>query len=271
MEIQFLTETEFALIADCMLPQAMYVARVSGAGPGGRYLSAKAKGAYAGTLTDRMLLEVAVGTGLRWGEITALQVRDLTLDGPEPCLRVRRAWKRNPPPTSEFHRPDTGPSYLGPPKTRKSRRRVTLAAVLVDLLRELSAGKAPGELVFCALMGGELRSATWYEDRWKPAIKLANARGLRVSPRVHDLRHTHAAWLISAGVPLPVIQQRLGHESITTTVDVYGGLLPQAHAAADAAINAALSGQVISAPLSLVPAARADARIPAQDTDRLRA
>ena len=41
------------------------------------------------------------------GEITALQVPDLTLDGPEPCLRVRRAWKRNPPPTSEFHRPDT--------------------------------------------------------------------------------------------------------------------------------------------------------------------
>ena len=72
-------------------------------------------------------------------------------------------------------------------------------------------------------------------------------------------------------MPLPVIQQRLGHESITTTVDVYGGLLPQAHAAADAAINAALSGQVISAPLSLVPAAKADARIPAQDTDRLRA
>jgi integrase len=64
----------------------------------------------------------------------------------------------------------------------------------------------------------------------------------------HDLRHTHAAWLISANVPLPVIQQRLGHESIQITVDVYGGLLVQAHEVADAAIEAALSGRRIAAP-----------------------
>ena len=57
--IQFLTEPELPRIADCRLPQAMYQARIAGAGAGGRYLSAKAKGAYAGTLTDRMLLEVA--------------------------------------------------------------------------------------------------------------------------------------------------------------------------------------------------------------------
>ena len=37
--------------------------------------------------------------------------------------------------------------------------------------------------------------------------------------RLHDLRHTHTAWLISAGRPLPSIQRRLGHRSITTTID----------------------------------------------------
>ncbi len=42
---------------------------------------------------------------------------------------------------------------------------------------------------------------------------------------MHDLRHSHASWLIAAKVPLPAIQGRLGHESITTTVDRYGHLL----------------------------------------------
>lgn len=54
-------------------------------------------------------------------------------------------------------------------------------------------------------------------------MKKARKRGLAKSPRFHDLRHTHAAWLISAGVPLPAIQNRLGHKSIQITVDVYGG------------------------------------------------
>lgn len=33
-------------------------------------------------------------------------------------------------------------------------------------------------------------------------------------PRIHDLRHTNASWLIHAGIPLPVISDHLGHESI---------------------------------------------------------
>ena len=40
-------------------------------------------------------------------------------------------------------------------------------------------------------------------------------------PRIHDLRHTCASWLIQAGVSMPVVQQHLGHESISTTVGLY--------------------------------------------------
>ncbi|MEU2431555.1 tyrosine-type recombinase/integrase [Streptomyces sp. NPDC007861] len=39
---------------------------------------------------------------------------------------------------------------------------------------------------------------------------------------MHDLRRSHASWLIAAKVPLPAIQDRPGHESITTTADRYG-------------------------------------------------
>lgn len=191
-------------------------------------------------------MEVAVGTGLRWSEITALQVGDLELDGPVPRLSVRRAWKRNL--KGKFSVAGAGGFYLGKPKSKKSRRRITLSPAIVQVLRRASDGKAPRDLVFTAPRGGTLNQATWYEDRWRKAVALANERELTVIPRFHDLRHTHAAWLISAGVPLPVIQQRLGHESITTTVDTYGGLLLQAHDLADAAIDAALSGRSVPAP-----------------------
>jgi integrase len=66
----------------------------------------------------RDMLDVAVGTGLRFAELTALQVGDLDiLAKPHPMLRVRRAWK-----TDEKGRR----AKLGPPKTRRSRRTVQL-------------------------------------------------------------------------------------------------------------------------------------------------
>jgi integrase len=70
-------------------------------------------------------------------------------------------------------------------------------------------------------------------------VALARTRGLTKSPRFHDLRHTHVAWLIAGGTPLPKIQQRLGHESIQTTIDVYGGLLADTDDQVDAVIDAA--------------------------------
>jgi integrase len=157
----------------------------------------------AGTAEDRELLEVAVGTGLRWGELTALQVRDLDLDTPVPRLSVRRAWKRNRrKPDGTYVLPDQPPHYLGKPKSKKSRRRITLARTIVVILRRRIADKAPTDLVFTAPRGGRLNHATWYEDRWQKAVQIARTRGLTVTPRFHDLRHTHAAWLEMSGVAI---------------------------------------------------------------------
>jgi integrase len=69
-----------------------------------------------------------------------------------------------------------------------------------------------------------VRAQNFFSNAWVPALAKAKGKGLTKKPRVHDLRHTNASWLIQAGVPLTVIQRHLGHESIQTTSDRYGHL-----------------------------------------------
>lgn len=62
---------------------------------------------------------------------------------------------------------------------------------------------------------------------------------LHQEPTIHDLRHSHVAWLIEAGRPLIVISRRLGHHSVTITERVYAGILPDVDRATAAALDAA--------------------------------
>ena len=46
--------------------------------------------------------------------------------------------------------------------------------------------------------------------------------------RIHDLRHSHVAYLISQGEEISLISKRIGHKSVTVTWDTYGHLYPDA-------------------------------------------
>ncbi len=70
--------------------------------------------------------------------------------------------------------------------------------------------------------------------------------------RFHDLRHTHVAWLVAGGAPLPHIQARLGHESITTTIDTYGHLLPAGDELISEIIETALAGREVRPAMRLI-------------------
>lgn len=153
-------------------------------------------------------------TGLRWGEATALAVSDVDLR--RSLVTVRQAWKRQP--DSTFR--------LGEPKTRRSRRSVSVPESVLADLRHRVEGKTGSELVFTTPGGSPLSNSNFRDRVWRPAIKAAEARGLAVHPRIHDLRHTHVSWLLDEGIDLVRIQRRLGHESIQTSVDLYGHLLP---------------------------------------------
>ncbi|MFD4657998.1 tyrosine-type recombinase/integrase [Kitasatospora sp. NPDC058444] len=161
------------------------------------------------------LIQVMFGTGLRWGEATALQVRDLDHLNGRPILRVSRTWKYD----------EEGTRVTGAPKSKKSRRVLVLTPLLASILARAAKGKKPGDLLFTAPEGGAWWPGSFWRLRWNPAIEAAAAEGLTKRPRLHDTRHTHAAWLIARNIPLPAISARLGHESIQTTVDEYGHLL----------------------------------------------
>jgi integrase len=72
--------------------------------------------------------------------------------------------------------------------------------------------------------------------RWAFQVALREWGGRKI--RFHDTRHTHAAILIAAGVNVKVVQERLGHAHISTTLQIYGHLFPESDV--DAAAKAAV-------------------------------
>ncbi len=222
----YLTEAEFALIGQAMWPGLPDP-------DNGGVITA------AGSEKDLAMIVVAVGTGARWGELTALTGADFDVRSAMPAVSIQKAWKRNG--VGPYARPNVGRRYLGAPKTTKGRRRVRVGSVVVSAVATLTADRQPGEVLFTGSRGGPVNQPHFYVYRWKRAVALAQRNGLTKNPRFHDLRHTYAAWLISANVPLPEIQRRLGHESIQTTIGTYGGLLEQAGDLADRTVDLALN------------------------------
>jgi len=178
------------------------------------------------------LFSLLFATGMRWGEVTALKKGDFDLESTPATVRISRAWKRGP----------QGTKYVGAPKSRAGYRTITLPASVAREMEEILDGvELDDELVFPAPRGDhahQLHEGHMLMDVWRPACKRAK---LGTIPRIHDLRHSHVAVLIGQGVPLPVIQRRLGHESIKTTVDTYGHLTHDSIAGAAEAMEAAMA------------------------------
>lgn len=81
----------------------------------------------------------------------------------------------------------------------------------------------PDDFVFPGPDGGVLHHNTFYRRRFKPAVVAA---GLPPAIRFRDLRHTCASLCVALGAHPKAIQERLGHSSITVTLDRYGHLFP---------------------------------------------
>jgi integrase len=211
----------------------------------------------AGDAAD--MLKVDVGTGIRFGELTALWVSDVDLK--HKTIRINKAWKRE----GEDGERDVPAwlakqlrdkhtmrgHYLGNPKTPKSRRTIEISDSVAAILKRVVKGRAQDDFVFVTEDGAPWHNSDFYINVWSPLMTKVGEQGVGAF-RFHDLRHTHVSWLISGGVPLPHIQARLGHESITTTIDTYGHLLPVGDDLISQVVDTALRGEEIRPALRVI-------------------
>lgn len=121
---------------------------------------------------------------------------------------------------------------LTEPKTLGSRRTVTLPAQTMHALawhrtkqeaEKLAAGRCYQDLdfVFASQTGQPLDLKNATARHFRPLLAKVGLPSIRV----YDLRHTHATLMLSAGVPVKVVSERLGHASAVMTLNVYAHVL----------------------------------------------
>jgi integrase len=157
---------------------------------------------------------IALSTGMRRGEILALRWKNIDLD--RGVARV----------VESLEQTKTALRFKAP-KTEKARA-ITLPSFIVEELRRLKLQQAEELLALGVRQSVETLACARPDGEPMPPRSLTHefakvAGRVKDIPRVrfHDLRHSHATQLLSAGVHPKVAQERLGHSTITTTLDLY--------------------------------------------------
>ena len=168
----------------------------------------------------RPLFATAVLTGARQGELLALRWGDLDLE--RRVLFIRRTYY-----------PGQG---FTEPKSASGKRAIKLTPELAEILRTHKERTSAGvdNLIFDNGSGNPIDGTNLLAREFHPALERAGIRRLRF----HDLRHTYAALQTASGENFKFIQQQMGHASITTTMDLYGHLLPEASEGAGERLDA---------------------------------
>ncbi|MFC1940960.1 site-specific integrase [Chloroflexota bacterium] len=134
--------------------------------------------------------------------------------------------------TRSLHHLRTGEIVVRAPKSAKGRRMVMLSPSTALLLQEhrdkqeaqramLGIPLRDEDLVFSDLEGNPLLPDT-VSHAWAKLVKRTGLEGIRF----HDARHSHASLMLKQGVHPKVVQERLGHATISTTLDLYSHVAP---------------------------------------------
>ena len=147
-------------------------------------------------------------TGLRFGELTGLNVEDVDLHARR--IRVRRSITQL-----------SGRLIEGPPKSRAGRRSVPIPQRLIPILQHRVAGRTTSQPAITSPKGSRLGIENWKRAvGWRTRI----AELGHPTMRVHDLRHTYASLARSAGADMKLLQVSMGHASIMVTAHTYADL-----------------------------------------------
>jgi integrase len=159
----------------------------------------------------RPLILFLLATGCRWSEAIGLRLKNLDVLARKAYILVKTVMD------------DSGNWHDEPPKSRRGRRTASFPQRIAQVLIPLAMADDDRERrIFRGPRGGMIAVKDFYAI-WRKACAAAGLTGLRI----HDLRHTHVAWLIAAKVPLSAISRRIGHKSIAVTDDIYGHLLEE--------------------------------------------
>ena len=163
---------------------------------------------------------VGLHTGLRRSEILGLKWNSVDLD--QGVVRV----------VAGLHRLPKRGLVLLPTKTNRSRRQLPISPEIVDVFHRIRGEQMVNEMelgpawehagfVFTRLDGRPLDPVKVTKEFTRVIRKLGLGR-----VRFHDLRHTHASLMLQAGIHPKIVSERLGHASVSITMDVYSHVLP---------------------------------------------
>lgn len=157
------------------------------------------------------LMLFMASTGWRIGEATALTVRDVE-DGDRMYVSMGQVQRK-------------GVGVVVGAKSAAGMRRIDVLPECARMIRRRIIGKGPTDLVFTngASPSGLWEPSTFRRRYWSKAVKAAGLEARKPTP--HWLRHSHVLMCHAAGMSLPEIQRRIGHEDIQTTINVYGRML----------------------------------------------
>ena len=186
-----------------------------------------------------MLFSFALVTGTRPEEYLGLQWKDINLESGIVMVQRTLCWRRR-----------GGGWYFSEPKTARSRRSIPLPFSLIRALAEHKRGQAEerlnagpkytsNDLIFATSDGGPLMPQNLFRRHFKPILKSA---GLPETIRLYDLRHSCATLLLETNENPKVVSERLGHASITLTLDTYSHVLPSMQQAATEKLEGLLFG-----------------------------
>ena len=190
---------------------------------------------------NEALFILAITTGMRRGEIAGLKWHDIDME--HATLHVQRALTRMPT--------TMGGGYQeAEPKTEKSRRTIALPDFAHDALkkhreRQDEIKRNAGEFwqehdyVFCTPLGTHIHPGHDILEEFKKLLQRASLPDIRF----HDLRHSAATMLLGMGVHPKIVQERLGHHDIGTTMNIYSHVLPSMQEGAIKQLNSLLGSQ----------------------------
>lgn len=169
-----------------------------------------------------MLFRLTLNTGMREGEVFGLKWSKINFEKQSLYIDTAKSSAR-------------GKLHLDTPKNVGSIRSIFLSSSIIKKLKEWQvfqtdfAIKYKGvfnnkyDLVFTNINGGIISISNFRTRCFAPALRIAGIKGANF----YSLRHTHASQLLATGlVNVQVVAERLGHSSVTTTMDIYAHLLP---------------------------------------------